>query len=313
MFRFRCNLFEYLNPRIPGTPFEQIRRAFGDTKFLGREAYVRLRGVFSGRLGLPGLVDISALIDTAAFRRLIQRSIRRDAILASGKVLSVTATNWAGGDAEGFDFKRMTEEETWDAICASAAIPALFPAVSTMGEVFIDGGVVMNTPIQPAVEGGATDLHVISLNPDLLELPKGHIDNTLDTFDRVYTAMLASRIAEDVESARWVNDGIEVLERVDQGEEINSFEGNRFVRVASRIYRQLKAQDKLYRKLTIHRYYPKTALGGTIGMLDFSLGAIHKMIDQGYQDACAHSCAENNCVIPAVAAEKVMTASGAVV
>jgi predicted acylesterase/phospholipase RssA len=194
----------------------------------------------------------------------------------------------------------MTDEETWQAIRASAAIPGLFPPVKLWKEVFVDGGIVLNTPIRPAVDEGASEIHTISLNPKMTKLPVTHIENTLDTFSRVYSAMLASKIAEDIESARWVNDWLEVLERLDAGEDLNSETMRRFVRVAGKISRQLRADGKLPLKVTVHRYYPRRSMGGLLGMLNFERASIDAMIEEGYTDTCKHHCGVNNCVIPAV-------------
>ncbi len=270
---------------------------------LGRAAAPRVLNLFSRERLLErmkDLLNISAFLNVEPFQHLVEDTIKPSAIRGSGKVLSVTATGWQTGIAQEFDFPRMTNEETWAAIRASAAIPALFPPVKLFDEVFIDGGVVLNTPIGPAVDAGATTIHVVSLNPKMTQLPERHIDNTLDTFNRVYAAMLVSKVDEDVASARWINEGIEVLERVDAGEDVNAETMQRFVRVARVISSRLHAEGKLPSKVTIHRYYPNRSLGDIIGMLNFHRGNIDAMIGDGYADACGHDCKANNCVIPAV-------------
>lgn len=306
VYRIRGNPADYLDPRLNGSPLEQVQRLFSDTTSLGLAAAPRLAQFLwpEGSLltRLEGLVDISAFLNVAPFYHLVESSIDPLAIRKSPKVLRVVATAWANGDAQDFDFPRMTDEETWLAIEASAAIPGLFPPVKLWNETFIDGGVVQNTPILPAIQEGAVEIHVVSLNPKLMDLPENHLENTLDTFSRVYSAMLASNISEDVESARWVNEGIEIFERVDAGEDVNSETLRHFVRVAGVIERKLRADGKLPRKLTIHRYYPDKSLGaGLLGMLDFRSHAIHTMIDAGYADTCAHDCVVNGCVVPAIA------------
>ena len=108
----------------------------------------------------------------------------------------------------------------------------MFPPVQIGEDVYVDGGVVQNTPIKPAVEEGASEIHVVSLNPKMREVPEHHIDNALDTFTGVYTAMLATMMSEDIESARWVNHGVEVLERMEAGDDVNSEAMAQFARVA---------------------------------------------------------------------------------
>src|SRR5262249_43886461 len=187
--RIRGNPFDYTDLRAPGSPIEQVQRVIMDAASLGRAAAPRVLNLFSHeRLveRMKDMVNVSAFLNVEPFRRLVEDTIKPSAIRTSGKVLSVTATGWLTGIAHEFDFQKMTNAETWAAIRASAAIPALFPPVKLFNEVFIDGGVVLNTPIGPAVDAGATTIHVVSLNPKMTQLPESHIDNTLDTFNRVY-------------------------------------------------------------------------------------------------------------------------------
>jgi NTE family protein len=48
-------------------------------------------------------------------------------------------------------------------VLASAAIPFLFPPVPVHGELFVDGGLRLNTPMAPAIHLGARRLLVVSL------------------------------------------------------------------------------------------------------------------------------------------------------
>ncbi|UJR84437.1 patatin-like phospholipase family protein [Sandaracinus amylolyticus] len=48
-------------------------------------------------------------------------------------------------------------------VLASAAIPMLFPPVAVRGELFVDGGLRLNTPMSPAIHLGARRLLVVSL------------------------------------------------------------------------------------------------------------------------------------------------------
>jgi predicted acylesterase/phospholipase RssA len=95
------------------------------------------------------------------------------------------------------------------------------------GNFFVDGGVVMNTPIKPASRAGATELHVVSLDPSIPDLPCAYAENSWDVFSRVYTAMVASKIAADVESAKLINEGVEVLERAAANKEFDGADAQR--------------------------------------------------------------------------------------
>ena len=212
--------------------------------------------------------------------------------------MTATGMGTLPGDAHEFHFHRTSDVDAWAAIRASAAIPGLFPPVKLRDEVFVDGGVVQNTPIMPAIEEGATEIHVVSLNPKMTALPIGRADNTINTFIRVYMAMLSSKITEDVELARWINEFLELIVLVEAGQAVDHQKMRRFARMAGVISQSFHSKDELPKMLTIHRYYPSRELGALLGMLNFHRPVIDGMIDAGYADACAHDCKANNCVIP---------------
>ena len=304
VYRIRGGIHHYLDPRIPGSPLEQMGRFLNDTRILGNFAIRGLQKMLTGEGQIlhraASVIDISLLLDVEPFRRLVESLIDPYTLLHSKKNLCVAATNWSTGEAEPYEFRDHigSNAQAWDAIRASAAIPCLFPPVWMLNNYFIDGGVVMNTPIKPAIDNCADELHVISLDPSIPELPGAYADNTWDAFNRVYTAMVDARITADIALAKAVNDGISVMERVEAGEHVTGSDGKRFVATADLIYRKLNATGKLPRKLTIHRYYPKKPLGGLLGMLNFDRSAIDEMIAQGYDEACNHDCRHNGCVIP---------------
>ncbi len=303
VYRLRGQFENYLDYRIPGTPIEQVKRLAEDLATLGEYAarstgrFFAAEGTLSNRLA--GLVDFSILLDTDPFAQLVEETIDPLVLRSSGKWLTVTATNWGTGEPRSFHMQDVGDALTWLAIRASAAIPGLFPPVSIENEIYIDGGVVMNTPIKPAIEAGASEIHVISLDPRVPDLGKDYIGTTGDVVNRVVTAMVAENIAEDIESARWINEGLEVLERID-GEDPHphSDDAKRFIRAAKLMRERLDQEGELPRKLTIHRYYPKRPLGGMLGLLNFQRREIEAMIEQGYADACEHDCNANGCVIP---------------
>ena len=303
VYRFRGDPESYLDPRAPGTPVEQLKRMFGDAGALGAFALRSASKLFTrqGQLltRLSHVVDISPFLDVSPFDDLVRSAVDPHALCSSFKKLSVTATNWTTGMPQTFDFCATTEKQAWDAIRASAAIPGIFPPVTINGHLFIDGGVVMNTPIKPAIEKGATELHVVGLNPRVPDLSATYEGDTLDVLGHVFASMVASNIDEDVESARWINEGIEVLERAGLDHKLDSDDGQKFIRAAGKIARKLKADGTFLRKLTIHRYFPTKPLGSIRGLLNFQRSVVESMIAQGHADACTHDCKASGCLIPA--------------
>jgi hypothetical protein len=80
---------------------------------------------------------------------------------------------------------------------------------------------------------------------------------------------------------------------------------NADITIAARINQILRlgGSERLrkYRPLTIHRFRPADDLGGGEGLFDFHLATIDRWIEAGYQNAVAHDCRADGCVLPAEA------------
>jgi predicted acylesterase/phospholipase RssA len=301
VYRIRGNPPSYLDAPSIEKMFEPVLRAATDAAFLGGQwalratRFILSQGSLSSRV--LGLIDICSFICVEPFEASLRRLINAAAIRRSPKVLRIVATDWATGEARIFSNADMTDEYARHIIMASAAIPGIFPSVTIGGDVCVDGGVVMNTPIAYALDAGASDLHVVYVNPDLRMMPLDQCTNTIDILDRVYMTMLATKINSDIEMARNVNCGLETLECAIDGMIPDSEAQKNFIKVAARIHERIQS-ERPYRQVTIHRYYPAKSLGDTLAMLNFSQAQIRELIAQGFEDACRHDCEKNGCVIP---------------
>ncbi len=93
--------------------------------------------------GLPGALSI---YDTAPLRETLERLIDFDLINSKKVRLSLGAVNVCTGNSEYFDnFDRTIGPEH---IMASGALPPAFPPVEIDGQLYWDGGIVTNTPLQ---------------------------------------------------------------------------------------------------------------------------------------------------------------------
>lgn len=127
---------------------------------------------------------VRALVDTAPFRELLERSFAsrdgsltgvREAI-ARGKLraLAITATNFRTGETvtwcQGRDLynwrmqQRRSEstEICVEHVMASASIPLAFPAIRVGDGWYGDGGVRLHSPLSPATHLGATRIFAVS-------------------------------------------------------------------------------------------------------------------------------------------------------
>lgn len=303
VYRFRANPLRYLEPDCFANPFQPIADLGSDASFFASSFFTRgvnflaARGLVKRALQL---VDLSAFISVEPFREMLRRTLRLEAIRHSPKDLRIVATNWETGEVKIFENHHLGEEFGPEMIMASAAIPGIFPPVSIGSELYVDGGTVMNTPLNCAIQAGATTLFVVYLDPDVGNIPVQRLMNTIDTMDRVYTIMLATKINEDIDTAAWINEGLTVLEQVaatDSAADLSSAEITAFIRVAAQIAERIHA-GRRYKKLTIHRFHPHDDLGGPTGMLDFRREAVSRLIDRGFEDAVYHDCYQSHCIFP---------------
>ena len=313
VYRIRGDLTNYLDPRIPGSPVEQFARVLSDAGSLRQLTGRTLRGFLSTHGSLlsraANQVDLSILLNTEPFARLVKKAINPAVLRASlddsggkpAKKLSVTATSWGTSKARGFDFPNLDDEQVWGAIHASAAIPCLFPAVKMAGEYYIDGGVLQNTPLNSAIDEGATVIHVVSLTPADPTRVEDYSGTTFDILSRVLLAVVEANIRQDLEWVKEINRGIEAIARIAGGKEFDASDARPIAIALGRMESRLSA-DELPQQVTVHRYFPQKALGGLVDMLNFDRAHVEKLIQRGYADARSHQCG-THCVVPdAVAA-----------
>ncbi|HZY85279.1 MAG TPA: patatin-like phospholipase family protein [Gemmataceae bacterium] len=297
--RYRGDPRDYLNPRcILGTPAQLAANFVEDATFFTQEFFRRVSGFLDLRVPLGRrtleLVDLSALFSTVPFERILRRAFNLPAIRAASRALRIAATNWSTGELKLFSNADLTDDVGHSAIQASCAFPGL-PPVSINGQLFVDGGYVMNTPLKPAVDAGADTLHIVYLDPDPKNLPVRRLYNTVDVLDTLYTTMMASIFNRDIDWAANVNAALDFLNQPGQATPAR-LQG--YILTAAKI-RERQAQSSPYRQITIHRYRPQGDLGGVLGLLNFDRAHIADLIEIGYRDTLAHDCIANECSLTA--------------
>jgi len=301
IYRVRGDPFQYLGAGASRGGATAVVEIAGDSVRLGRYFFARTLNFLAGPRSVPERlvqsVDLSAFVSNEPFRALLNSVIDSEAILQSGEKLSLIATNWITGEVRIFENRDFGSVLGCEAVMASAAIPGLFPPIQVGDDLYADGGAVMNTPLKPAIQSGGTTLHVIYVNPLIHNIPIQGQTNTVDTLLRVYAIMLATKISEDIATARWINEGITAMERLRASAGVSTDDTKSFVRVANQLLKQ-GSEEKLYRKLTIHRYFPERELGSSTGFLDFRQDTIARIIEHGEHRALHHDCMECECVSP---------------
>jgi predicted acylesterase/phospholipase RssA len=303
VFRFRADLLKYFDPKcVLPSPMQPLREFAGDCVFFANDWFKRGINFLMSNANLEEravqLFDLSSFISGAPFLALLRKIVSVEDIRRSERVLIVLATNWETGELRVFGNKDLTDELGYDVILGSAAIPGFFAPHCVAGERYADGGLLMNTPLQSAIQAGAETLHVIYMDPDVKNIPMATLTSTIDTFDKVLVITSANRTNEDIETAAWINEGLDVLERAARGEPLSNPGVLAFLRVAAQIESHIR-EGAPYKKLTIHRYHPHDDLGGgALGLLNFDRNRMIALIERGLNDAINHDCRESHCVLP---------------
>jgi hypothetical protein len=244
--------------------------------------------------------NLAAAFSLAPLEHLLTETLDLSQLSGSPNALGVAVSDWVNGTAKVYrkaDVVRLGV----DTIRASTAFPGVFPPVPLEGTVYVDGGVLMNTPIKPAIDEGADVLHVVFVDPKTSQVPlpwqEGVLPNTADSLYRFYTIIIAAQLNHDMRHAATINE--ELAQRASAaaaaGIELPAVRAWR----ATERGRGVRPQgEKMYRPVIVHRYRPKTDLGGIVSWLDFRRMTIESLIQRGYEDAVNHDCIEEGCVLP---------------
>jgi len=272
VYRYRPNFLEWIDvAQFRFSPVQSARAFAGDANYIARDWASRMSGFVSGSGGLAErmaeLVDISTFITPEPSEQLVQAAVTPQRIREAPVRVSVTATNWAKGTLKVFTNQDFTDADATAIVRASGALPGIFPPVTIGGELYVDGGVVLNTPLKPAIDAGCDELHVIYLDPEPGAVPLPKVANTIDTMSRYIVASFAATMRRDLE-------------------------------VAAKVNRSIRAgkAEAAHRPVTIHLYHPNQSMGGALGMLNFHRSRIISLIEAGYHDAVQHDCAKNGCI-----------------
>ena len=271
VFRYRPNFLEWLEvAQLRLNPWEPARAFAADASFLARDWAARAQGFVSGSGGLAHrvaeLFDLSTFITPEPSDELVRETVLPAALRSSPVALRVTATQWEKGALRVFSNEDFSDDVGGSIVRASGAIPGIFPPVAIRDELFVDGGLVLNTPLKPAIDAGADSLHVVYLDPEPGAMPLRAVGSTVDTIGRMFVASFAATMRRDIAVASGVNREI----------------------AAGRHHR--------HRPLTIHLYHPREDTGGALGMLDFHRDRLAGLADLGYRDTLAHDCAASGCL-----------------
>lgn len=298
--RYRGDPFEYFNPNVVAKhPLADSFQLAGDMSFFARDFYRRglvfLLSSDDIETRLLKLMDLSSIISNEPERRLIEKTINFENIRQSDKMLRIATTNWSTGNLRVFGNGDLSDEIGPKAVLASTSIPGIFPQIEIESEYYADGGVVMNTPMNLAIDAGADILHVVYLDPDVKAIPLLPVRNSIDTFSRFFAIQFAATVNRDMEVTQQINEGLEVVARAASGGPVSGKDVRPFILAAERLS---KVEDySKYKKISIHRYQPRDTLRAMAGLLNFSRHKSLELIELGFREAIFHNCRTNRCIL----------------
>lgn len=307
-YRIRANPIDVFNPAWylpnPLTPLVELAR---DGAYLTWDAVQRTVGVVQGRdepldQRLIELFDFATIISRDPWRRTIEETIPFADLRRCSRKLRVAATNWATGTLRIFENHEMTERRGPEVLMASSALPGIFEATMVGAEPFVDGGILMNTPLRPAIDAGAEVIHLVYLDPDVARIPFSVLRNTVGATYRMQTIAWAKVVNNDLEDAEAINRAVEMILGIGRGRDVSDDELSDILQAARKLSR---AVDRVggyvenLKLLEIHRYHPADEFpGGPLGLLNLHPERIRELIEHGFTDAVSHDCGKACCVIP---------------
>jgi predicted acylesterase/phospholipase RssA len=124
-----------------------------------------------------GLLYRDAFKNSKPLQKLLEKNISDLEIHTQGRKLRMGVTGYGSGE-----YKVITEQATdiWQWVAASAAFHGFLLPVRRSGDMWLDGGGLVVTPIKSAILAGATEIDVFLASP--MKLPtKDPGDNKLGT------------------------------------------------------------------------------------------------------------------------------------
>jgi NTE family protein len=306
VFRLRGNPLELIDPfsYVPN-PLQTLRRLAVDGGVLAWDGLQRAVEVATSRQRGPlerrllESFDLSTFLDMGPFEETL-RLIDYRAIQRSSLEINVAATNWATGQLRMFWNRDLTESFGPFVLRASAAVPGVFPPVEYGAQPFVDGSILMNTPLSPAIHAGAQVLHVIYLDPDVSSIPLTRRPQTYNSIFRVFQISWAAAYNDDIGDAARINRSLAALERCRAQWQLEAEREEALLDLA-----QLRTESGRapFRPLTIHRYHPHDPLTGDLSFLNFDRDRIRTLIERGFEDAVHHDPGVSRDVFPEGEAE----------
>jgi predicted acylesterase/phospholipase RssA len=307
VFRIRNSPREFIEPiNFILNPLQPFKHLIEDSATLAWDGLGRIVNLGTAQAKpllerVVELFDFTSFVSLEPFRQTVSETVWFQEIRQSQKELLIITTNWELGNVRIYDKHDMTDQLGPAIILGSSAIPGIFPPVPVGSQSFADGGVLLNTPLAPAIYAGANVLHVISLFPDVEKIPLATMSNTLATVYRQQIISWTRAIDNDIRRAESINRNCKFValasEAIQKLRERTPGPGLLEDLHLEEIEQYVESQKDCV-LVTIHRYNPDDDISEPLGLLDFDRNRIEDLIERGFEDTVDHDCKRNKCVIP---------------
>jgi len=191
-----------------------------------------------------------SLYNSKPLMDLVRSRLDLNIVRNSGKMVGVGAVSLSTGK---FRMFTQNDDSFVDGVLASSSFPAFLTPIEIDGELWSDGGIKEVTPLQQAIDFGATEIDVIMCSPLKPSEAYNENDNTIDVAMRSIGVMNDEIMVNDIKMALMYN---------------------KLVSLGA-------AGDK--RIINIKLIYPDSGLN--IDSLVFDHDKIMNLINQGYEEA----------------------------
>jgi predicted acylesterase/phospholipase RssA len=282
-------------------PFALFRNSISDhlaaLSYFGVRAPVFVHGREPLEARVLHFFDSPHHIDIAPLYKTLRETVNLDELGRSPKDLIVAVTNWRDASLRLFGKREIAGSTGYRAIAASTAIPVTCPPVFIDGMPYVDGGVALNTPLEPAIQSRVESIHVVYLAPLVGNLEEIELSCTVETIYRVLSIFLQRQIHNGIVTVMRINAALDLLtQQRNRGEAQKELEA-----LLGRPLGPFIRRNGSVRKLSVHRYFPPesmTAKEGVLGWGDFSLKHVDRLIWIGEDSAVHHNCVSAGCILP---------------
>ena len=91
-----------------------------------------------------------------------------------------------------------TDEAGHALVLASCALPIIFPSVEINGKEYMYGGLVMQTPLEPAIDAGCTVIHLVHNEPRVDKPLQQEEPSTREMLNRTIAVALTATLERDL-------------------------------------------------------------------------------------------------------------------